>query len=212
MRLGYDALEVYRISPRLFRGSLINEILVKAVLNIFRNRKLGKLLSQRRERLYRLANSWCHDAMLADDLVQDTLRKALQKADQLNDESKLDAWLFRILHNTWMAYLRKNKPTLDFDEEASQEISTPESLLSDQERCERVRVAIARLPISQRSVISLVDIEGCRYHEVSEILDIPIGTVMSRLNRARAALKKQLIGIRQDTSLSQKQDYLRRVK
>ena len=85
-------------------------------------------------------------------------------------------------------------------------------MLSDQERCERVRVAIARLPISQRSVISLVDIEGCRYHEVSEILDIPIGTVMSRLNRARAALKKQLIGIRQDTSLSQKQDYLRRVK
>ncbi len=61
------------------------------LLSFIRSRKLDKLFEARRERLYRLAISWCHDAMLADDLVQDTLGKALQKHEQLKDSNKLDA-------------------------------------------------------------------------------------------------------------------------
>ena len=63
--------------------------------NIFRSRKLDKLLSEQRPNLYRLANSWCGDKMLADDLVQDTLSKALLKQEQLKDFSRMQAWLYR---------------------------------------------------------------------------------------------------------------------
>ena len=182
------------------------------MLSFIRSRKLGGLLEERRERLYRLAVSWCHDAMLAEDLVQDTLGKALQKYEQLNDPSKLDAWLFRILHNTWMEYLRKHKPTTDLDDINPLDKETPESNFSDQQLVVRVQQAITTLPMSQRQVITLVDIEGFSYVIVAEILDIPIGTVMSRLSRARATLKKRLIGIRQTSSPLNQIKHLRRIK
>ena len=136
----------------------------------------------------------------------------MQKHEQLKDLEKMDAWLFRILHNTWMEYLRKYKPTLDLDDIDSADDETPESFLSDEQLVKRVRQAVSRLPMAQRQVVSLIDLEGCSYIEVTEILDIPIGTVMSRLNRARTALKKQLIGIRKQNSFSSQTDYLRRVK
>lgn len=182
------------------------------MLNIFRSRKLDTLFEQRRERLFRLATSWCHDAMLADDLVQDTLGKALQKSNQLTDVEKVDAWLFRILHNTWMEYLRRYKPTLDLDDIDEPDKETPENTLSDEQLAMRVRSAVSDLPMSQRQVITLVDLEGFRYSEVAEILDVPIGTVMSRLHRARTTLKKRLIGLRKSFISSSQKDYLRRVK
>ena len=182
------------------------------LLSFIRSRKLDRLFEERRERLYRLANSWCHDAMLADDLVQATLGKALQKNEQLKDLSKLDAWLFRILHNTWMEHLRKHRPTLDLDDIYLLEKETPESNLSNQQLVTRVHQAVASLPMPQRQVITLVDLEGCSYALVSEVLDIPIGTVMSRLSRARATLKKRLIGVRQASSSLSQPAHLRRVK
>lgn len=178
----------------------------------FRSRKFDNLFEQRRERLFRLAMSWCHDAMLADDLVQETLGKALLKSDQLSDVEKVDAWLFRILHNTWMGYLRRHKPTLDLDDVDELDRNTPENTLSDEQLTLRVRGAVAELSMSQRQVITLVDLEGFSYAEVAEILDIPIGTVMSRLNRARNTLKNSLIGLRKGATSSSQKAYLRRVK
>lgn len=175
----------------------------------FGSRKLDKQLSKQRPRLYRLANSWCGDPMLADDLVQETLSKALLKQDQLKDFSRIESWLFRILHNCWMEYLRKKKPTLDIDDVDLQNDETPEVILTEQQIVKRVRNAIAVLPLTQRQVITLVDLEGCSYIEVSEILDIPLGTVMSRLSRARTLLKKHLMSIR---GVNTSRNHLWRVK
>ncbi len=177
--------------------------------NIFRSRKLDKQLSKQRPHLYRLANSWCGDKMLADDLVQDTLGKALLKQEQLKDFSRMEAWLYRILHNCWMEYLRTNKPTMDIDNLTLTSEESPDKQITEQQIILHVRKAVEMLPSTQRQVITLVDLEGCSYSEVTEILDIPMGTVMSRLNRARKMLKQQLINVRHNRSTH---SHLRRVK
>ncbi len=165
------------------------------MLNFIRAKKLYNQIEQRREKLYRLAFSWCHDEMLADDLVQDTLGKALKKYHQLKDQQKLDPWLYRILHNCWMAHLRHEKPATILDDVNNLDENSPDRILSDEQLVKRVRLAVSCLPVLQRQVISLVDLEGCCYADVADILEIPIGTVMSRLNRARASLRKKLISI-----------------
>lgn len=182
------------------------------MLKFIRSKKLDKLFEQRRERLHRLAHSWCHDKMLADDLVQDTLGKALKYHHQLKDHEKLDAWLFRILHNTWMDHLRRYKPTTDLDDIDPLDDKTPESYLSDEQLASRVQQAVFKLPIPQRQVVTLVDLEGSSYAEVAEILELPIGTVMSRLNRARNKLKKSLLGMKKRDSKPAQVGYIRRVK
>lgn len=152
-----------------------------------------KLLEQKRARLYRLAYAWCHNPALADDLVQETLAKALQKAEQLRDPAAQDAWLFSIMANCYRDHFRRGREMEDIDEvELSHDVS-PESESVRGEIVDRVRGAIARLPDGQRQVVTLVDLEGFSYVEVAQILQIPSGTVMSRLCRARAALKTLLL-------------------
>ena len=145
-----------------------------------------------RERLYRVAFCWCHDAMLADDLVQDTLSKAMQKIDQLRNEQALDAWMFTILNNQWREYLRRKKPCEDIDDVVYLHEQTPEYWHGRQQVVDAVQRAITELPLGQRQVITLVDLEDMAYAKVSSILQIPIGTVMSRLSRARANLQEKL--------------------
>ena len=149
-------------------------------------------IKKHRNRLYRLAFSWCHDAMLADDLAQETLSKAMQKYHQLKDESLFDSWMFAILNNQWREYLRKSRPCEDIDELVFADHQTPEYWHDREQLVDNVRVAISGLPLGQRQVITLVDIESMSYLEVSEALSIPVGTVMSRLSRARKALLDKL--------------------
>jgi RNA polymerase sigma-70 factor (ECF subfamily) len=151
-----------------------------------------KRIQKHRNRLYRLAFSWCHDAMLADDITQETLSRAMQKLHQLKDESLFDAWLFAILNNQWREYLRKTRPCEDIDELVFADNKTPEYWHSREQQVDNVRDAIAALPLRQRQVITLVDIESMSYLGVSKVLDIPVGTVMSRLSRARKALQGKL--------------------
>lgn len=158
-----------------------------------RNREFRLKLEKSRGRLYRLAYSWCHSAELAEDLTQETLSKALKRAAQLNDLDAMDGWLFRILSNCWHDHLRSHRETQQFDEERHLHQLTPENLNLRQQEIDNVREAVAALPEGQRQVVTLVDIEGCRYAEVAEILGLPVGTVMSRLCRARRALKEMLL-------------------
>jgi RNA polymerase sigma-70 factor (ECF subfamily) len=158
-----------------------------------RSREFRLKLEKSRGRLYRLAFSWCHTPELADDLVQEALSKALKQSAQLKDLDAMDSWLFRILSNCWHDYLRARRDTMIFDEELHQHQATPELLNLRLQDIDTVRRAVAALPEGQRQVITLVDIEGCRYAEVAGILEVPIGTVMSRLCRARRALKEQLL-------------------
>lgn len=148
-----------------------------------------------RPTLYRVAFSWCHDRALAEDLVQETLLKALSRHAQLRDAERLKGWLFAILNNGFRDHLRRQRVHDDIDELADEmpgTAPTPEDERATAEIVARVRAAIARLPLGQRQVVTLVDLEELSYAEVALALGIPIGTVMSRLCRARATLRDTL--------------------
>lgn len=139
--------------------------------------------------MYRIAYAWCHDSALADDLVQESLEKAIRNVDRLYDHSALNGWLYRIMNNCWKDYLRKQYHHVDVaDDELVYEGSSPEEAYELQNMTVRVQSAVARLPMGQRQVITLVDLNDASYAEVAEVLEVPIGTVMSRLSRARKAL------------------------
>lgn len=164
------------------------------ITNLFgRNREMRQALEQSRARLYRMAYAWCHSAALADDLVQEALTKAIQKSSQLRDPRARDAWLFSILTNCYRDHFRRQRDMDDIDDVELVHDTTPESENSEQQIIYKVRLAIAKLPGGQRQVVTLVDLEGFSYVEVASILDIPIGTVMSRLCRARTAMKALLL-------------------
>ena len=154
-----------------------------------RLRHYKKNLNQRRRRLYRVAYAWCHDAVLADDLTQEALTKALKHLNQLHDLESLDAWLFGILSNCWRDHLRRRRPMEDIDTIDEIKELAFEDKTERNEIITRVRAAIARLPTGQREVLALIDLEGFSYPEVASMLEIPIGTVTSRISRARNTLK-----------------------
>jgi RNA polymerase sigma-70 factor (ECF subfamily) len=146
-------------------------------------------------RLRRYARALARDLAAADDLVQDCLARALGKLHLWQEGTDLRAWLFTILHNQYVNQVRRA-----VREGAAVGLSETEPMLTraphqgsslelrDLER------AIAKLPEEQRSVILLVGLEGMRYEEVAEVLDVPVGTVRSRLSRGREALRR-LMGI-----------------
>lgn len=148
-----------------------------------------------RPKLYRVAYSWTHNAALSDDLVQETLIKALKNAVQLRDPALLNSWLFSILTNCWRDHFRQYREMEDIEELEDYRCvhaTTPEDEHAQSQLVARVRDAVAQLPIGQRQVLTLVDLEEFSYIEVAAILAIPIGTVMSRLCRARQSLKALL--------------------
>ena len=162
--------------------------------------------------LYRIAYAWCHDAALADDLVQETLSKAWARRAQLREEAALKAWTVSIMNHCWLDYLRSRRDfddVEDWQDELESAADTPEACCDRKRVIACVREAVARLPLGQRQVLTLVDLEEFSYAEVAGILDIPVGTVMSRLSRARASLKN-LLGpaMRQPAA----QPLLRRIK
>lgn len=160
------------------------------LLNLLcRSREMREALKASRMRLYRVAYAWTHNAALADDLVQETLAKALKNAAQLRDPQAQNAWLFSILANCFRDHLRRQRPMEDVDELELPQDDNPETEHARTEIVHKVRHAIAGLPQGQRQVVTLVDLEGFSYVQVAQILGIPSGTVMSRLCRARAALR-----------------------
>lgn len=162
---------------------------------ISRSRQFEEKLAESRPRLWRLAYSWSRNRATADDLVQEALAKALDRHGQLRDPDALNAWLCSILANCWHDLLRRRKDMTDIDELDESELfddGCPEDECLQNEIVQRVRLAVSRLPAGQREVVTLVDLEEFSYAEVATILEIPIGTVMSRLSRARSALRDAL--------------------
>ena len=143
-------------------------------------------------RLRRFAYAICGNREEGDDLVQTACVKALSRIDQYRPGTRLDSWMFRIIQTSHIDAVRRRK--------RAAEPSDPELLerYSDDGRgarqneqrmlLARVRAAIAALPEEQRAVMALVAIEGYSYKEAAAILETPIGTIMSRLARARARL------------------------
>lgn len=168
-------------------SSIKNLLLLSA-----RQRKLCKRLEAGRDRLYRMAYAWTNNADIADELVQQTMIKAMHHVDKVRNVDALDSWLFRVLSNCFIDLCRKHREDINIDDITLCEQRTPETVHTQNEMLASVRSAIARLPFNHRQVITLVDIESFSYAEVADILDVPPGTVMSRLNRARQSLKKIL--------------------
>jgi RNA polymerase sigma-70 factor (ECF subfamily) len=153
---------------------------------------LKSRIAESRDRLYRVALAWCGDAMLADDLAQETMATGIAKHKQLRNEDRLFAWLYSILNNTWCSYLRRNKTHDDLDERLPSNDSGPCNNCEEIEMIGQVRSVVASLPVIERQIISLVDLDELSYCDVAQALDIPIGTVMSRLHRARKHLLERL--------------------
>jgi|HubBroStandDraft_6_1064221.scaffolds.fasta_scaffold246875_2 RNA polymerase sigma-70 factor (ECF subfamily) len=149
-------------------------------------------------RLRRYARALVRDVVDADDLVQECLTRALAKLHLWQEGSDLRAWLFTILHNQYVNQIRRS-----IRMGATVELDKAELLLSrpaDQEKRLELRDldrALGRLPAEQRAVILLVGLEGMPYSAVAEVLEIPTGTVRSRLSRGRLALR-HLMGIEHD--------------
>jgi RNA polymerase sigma-70 factor (ECF subfamily) len=163
------------------------------ITTLANTRKLKRSIAEHRDSLYRVAYSWCHNPALADDLVQEAMAKALKNSGQLRDTQTIKSWLYRILTNCWHDHFRRTREMTNIDDLVLVDTETPEFQHTRQQIVNQVRKAISRLPMGQRQALTLVDLEGCSYIEVAQILDIPIGTVMSRLSRARATLKAKLL-------------------
>lgn len=137
----------------------------------------------------------CGDTLVAEDAAQETFIRAWQNLASYRHQMPLRNWLYRIAFNAGMDMLRKEKRILPNDIEEMQladEHPGPESMVSQKERINLVQRAILSLPEASRAVLVLREYEGLSYHEIAEALDIPVGTVMSRLNYARKLLKEKL--------------------
>lgn len=159
-----------------------------------KRQRVNRRLTAIQDRMFRNAFAWCHDRSLAQDLVQEATLKAIENASQLNDLKMIDAWIFKILSNCHLAYLRKSARLNNVDDyEPIDPSLLPDQVFETQGLVEQVQIAIMDLGEDQRKVIILVDIEEFSYSEVASILEVPIGTVMSRLSRARYQLKRRLL-------------------
>jgi RNA polymerase sigma-70 factor (ECF subfamily) len=150
-------------------------------------------------RLRRYARALVGDRATADDLVQDTLERAWAKLHLYRRGTDLRAWLFTVMHNVHVNRVRAARTTDVLDEEMPELAQRPRQgdslLVRDLDR------ALTRLPVEQRAVLLLVTLEEMSYEEVARALGIPIGTVMSRLSRAREKLRVMMSGQTSATKL-----------
>ena len=149
--------------------------------------------------LYNFAHWLAQNREEAEDLVQETYVKALKGFASFQPGTNFRAWIFRILRNTFLTsrtglQVTRTVPLeLDEDEPAvAVTAETPESILMGRDSADRVQAAIEALPLIFREVLLLCDVEEMSYQEIAETLSIPMGTVMSRLSRARRAMRQAL--------------------
>jgi RNA polymerase sigma-70 factor (ECF subfamily) len=162
--------------------------------------------------LYNTAYRMSRNAQDAEDLVQETYLKAYKYFDKFEQGTNLKAWLFKILKNTFINAYRKRQlqpPQSDFadieesfesqvSEAAGRQSRSPEEELLENVLDEDVQAAIDRLPADFKMVVILADLEGFSYRDISEILEVPVGTVMSRLYRGRKLLEKSMLEYARD--------------
>jgi RNA polymerase sigma-70 factor (ECF subfamily) len=151
------------------------------------------------DQLYNFAHWLTHNREEAEDLVQETYAKALKGFSSFQLGTNFRAWMYRILRNTFLTSRTGLRATmtvpLDPEEDGTEvavEHDTPETLLFERSNREQLQNAIDELPVYSREVLLLCEVEEMSYQEISETLSVPIGTVMSRLSRARKTLRDRL--------------------
>jgi RNA polymerase sigma-70 factor (ECF subfamily) len=149
------------------------------------------------DQLYNFARWLTEDSAEAEDLVQETFAKALRGFASFQAGTNFRAWMFRILRNSFLSSRTGLKQTVVLNEEdetlPTAVSSTPESLLIAEANREMVQQALSELPVRFRAILLLCEVEEMSYQEIAETLAIPVGTVMSRLYRARKALRGLLL-------------------
>ncbi|WP_338549905.1 RNA polymerase sigma factor [Roseovarius phycicola] len=167
---------------------------VQPVRDVCLAQDLKKDLIAMLPRLRRFARTMTRSVTEADDLVQDACLRALSRSDQWDPSQPLDRWVFRITRNLWISELRKRQVRLgqghvpaDETNELVTRDTGEESVVASQ-----LKGRIAALPQDLSAVLLLVSVEGYSYAETSELLSIPLGTVMSRVHRARKLLAQEL--------------------
>ncbi len=144
-------------------------------------------------RLRRYARALVGDRARADDLVQDTIERAWNKFHLWRPGSDLRAWLFTVMHNVHINQIRATRDFVELDDEAAEmAVAGAQGASLEIRDLER---ALVLLPVEQREVLLLVGLEDLSYAEVAEVLGIPIGTVMSRLSRAREKVRALMLGL-----------------
>jgi RNA polymerase sigma-70 factor, ECF subfamily len=151
------------------------------------------------DQLYNFAHWLTQNREEAEDLVQETYTKALRGFSSFQLGTNFRAWMYRILRNTFLTSRTGLRATLtvslDLEEDGADlavESETPETILMSRSNSQLVQRAIANLPLHIREIILLYEVEEMSYQEIAETLSIPIGTVMSRLSRARKTLRNGL--------------------
>lgn len=146
---------------------------------------IGQLMSLRR-----YARALSRDESQADDLVHDALVRAYERRSTFHPGGSLRTWLLAILHNTFVDGRRRQVAELRRDTDAARQTETASPAGQESSvRLQQIQGAFMALPEEQRAVLHLVTIEGLAYQQAADTLAIPIGTLMSRLGRARAALR-----------------------
>ena len=150
--------------------------------------------------LYNFARWLVHDSNDAEDLVQETYLKALRSFASFQPGTNFRAWIFRILRNSFLSSCskleRRMTVAMDSEEDGPElavDTETPETILMNRFNSQLVQRAIDDLPVHYREALLLCDVEEMSYQEIAEILTIPMGTVMSRLARARKAVRQSLL-------------------
>ena len=147
--------------------------------------------------LYNFAHWLAQNREEAEDLVQETYVKALRGFGSFEQGTNFRAWMYRILRNTFLTSRTgiKASMTVPLEDEdgpviaATTDAQTPEAILIDRNHQEMLQTALQELPLHQREIMLLCEVEEMSYQEIADTLSVPIGTVMSRLSRARAALR-----------------------
>jgi RNA polymerase sigma-70 factor, ECF subfamily len=142
-------------------------------------------------RLRRFARALTGNPHDADDLLQTALERGLARITQWQPDTRLDSWLYAIVKNAWIDELRSHRRRARVLEDAALLEQIPDPALETADRL-AIEQALARLPEEQRAAVALVLIEGLPYKEAAQIIGVPIGTLTSRLARARQALQELL--------------------
>ncbi|CDY79195.1 RNA polymerase sigma-54 factor RpoN [Caballeronia glathei] len=154
---------------------------------------LSSMLPEMLPRLWAFALRISGDQHDAEDLVQRACVRALERAHQLRPDTAPLSWMFSIVHSTWINELRarsvRNRSSMDWDDDFLETVADPAARTPEEDVMnQQIVSAVQRLPEAQRVVMLLVAVEGLSYNEAAEALNVPIGTIMSRLSRARQAI------------------------
>ena len=157
----------------------------------------GQLACKYQDRLYSTLTYLVGCPIEAEDLVQEALLRALSKLDTFRNESSFYTWLYRIARNLMISKQRRKAPTFcgRLEEQAGlphQEGETPFQKLQRERKAQQTRWALTQLDEDQRTILVLREIEGFDYQTIADVLNIPPGTVRSRLHRARSQMRRRL--------------------